>query len=384
LAREAPLAEEVLDGKRLAPYLRGCARALLAALLALDWAEVDRDRVPAEISLAALLNNLGELYLLAHGDARINRYLTMMEHARVLPHEAEYVTLGESLEELGYGLAAQWGLPEMVRESMRARNAQHLRPLCVMLATQIARYAFSGWIHPRQLADLRLVAELLDLDAHALRERIDRVLREFNRRAPQYGLSPLAALPLDEEEAGAGLPVADATRQALFCLAPRLDDFQRALERLTPGRPAGRDAIIRTLLRGLHRGLGLNRVVFAVYDPATRSLIAEQMVGTDFEPGFNRFRLSIDQGGLFGRLLARPLELWVGEGARNDLWPEVPMSVRNLTGVDRFFVRSLWRAGQPLGLVYADRRSSDCDLDERGYQGFLRLVALAETCLERA
>lgn len=382
LERQAPLAETVLDDRRLEHYRRGCGRALLAARLALDWAELERDRVPAEIALAALLNNLGELYLLARGDARINRYLEMMEeHPDVLPHEAEYVTLSLSLEALGYGLACAWNLPEMARESMRGRNARHPRPLYVMLATQIARHAFAGWCHPGQGSDLGLVSELLECDPPTLCDRLDCVLDRFNERALLYGLTPLEALP----RAGGHDDLAwfDRPCAAPFCLAPRADELERACATLTSGRIGDRETLILDWLHGLHRGLGLNRVVYVAFDPHRRTLTAEQLVGTDFEPGFNRFSLSLDRGGLFERLMTAPGALWLNATNRAGLDEQVPTDVKALTRAEGFMTRSVWVKGRPVGLVYADRRSADCALDERACQGFLRLSALAETALER-
>ena len=381
LERQAPLAEDVLDARRLEHYRRGCGRALLAALLALDWAEFERDRVPAEIALAALLNDLGELYLLARGDARIGRYLEMMEHPDVLPHEAEYVTLSASLEALGYGLACAWNLPEMARESMRGRNARHPRPLYVMLATQIARHAFAGWRHPGQGRDLGLVSELLECDPPTLSDRLDRVVDRFNERALLYGLTPLEALP----RAGGhdDLTWFDRPCAAPFCLAPRADELERAGAALSAGRLEDRETLILDWLHGLHRGLGLNRVVYAAFDPDRRTLRADQLVGTDFEPSFNRFSLSLDRDGLFARLMAAPGALWLNATNRAELGDQAPPDVETLTRVEDFMARSVWVAGRPVGLVYADRRSADCALDARAYQGFLCLSTLAETALER-
>jgi HD-like signal output (HDOD) protein len=381
LERQAPLAEAVLDAQRLEHYRRSCGQALLAALLALDWAELERDRVPAEIALAALLNNLGELYLLARGDARINRYLGMMEHLDVLPHEAEYVTLSVSLEALGYELALAWNLPEMARESMRGRHARHLRPLYVMLATQIARHAFAGWRHPGQEIDLGLVSKLLECDPATLFDRLDRVLDRFNERALMYGLAPLEALPRASGQHD--LAWLDRPCAALFCLAPRADELERARAALSAGLVEDREALVLGWLHGLHRGLGLNRVLYAAFDPDQRTLTAEQLVGTDFEPGFNRFSLSLDRGGLFARLMAAPGALWLNATNRAALDDQVPMDVKTLTRVEGFMVRSVWVGGQPIGLVYADRRSADCALDARAYQGFLSLSALGEAALER-
>ncbi len=376
----AKVADMALDDVRLASYRRSAGRSVLAALLALDWAELDRDRFPSEVSLAALLNNLGELFLLAHGDARINRYLELVEMSHVLPHEAEYVSLGQSLEDLGHLLAVQWGLPEMVREAMRARNARYPRTLCVMLATQIARDAFADWRHPQQSSDLRLAAALLNLDLSALMQRVNSVIGVFNRTAVHNDLKPLKLLPqyssqrADEREAP--LPAA-------FCLAPRADDYAACLNALSTDALPDREAVLVTVLRGLHHGLGLNRVVFAVYHPMQRTLTAEFMIGTDFEPSFNRFSLSLDDSaGFFSALLDAPAAIWLDEGNQDDLLPRIPRSIIELTGITHFFIMSVWVHGAPLGVIYADRRSESCHLDERSYTAFRRLVSQAAERLE--
>lgn len=376
LASEAASEDSLADGPRIQAYRQSGGRAVLSALLARDWAELDRDRFPSEIGLAALLNNLGERYLIAHGDARMRRYLDMAERSSAFPHEVEYVTLGESLETIGYRLAKLWGLPLLIREAMRARNAQHLRTLCVMLATQIARYACAGWRNPMQGKDLRLVARLLDLDVAALRDRINRVLDDFNQGATGYALDPLGPLGSEAGEAA-------AAGESLFCLAPRADDYAQAEQSLRDAPHADRESVFRALLRGLHRGLGLSRGVVALQDAKRDALVAEHLIGTDFEPAFNRFILPMSDAGLFAALLAQAEGIWACDDRSSTCDCEVPRTVRELTGADSFFACPLRIGGRPLGLVYADRRGAACGLDALSFRRFLHLVRLAELCLER-
>ncbi|MBK1695086.1 histidine kinase [Chromatium weissei] len=378
LEAEAKVADAVLTDARLASYQRSAGRAVLAAVLAHDWAEIDHDRFPAEVSLAALLNHLGELFLLAHGDPRINRYLDLVEINHLLPHEAEYLSLGESLEELGHLLAQRWKLPEMVREAMRARNAQYPRALCVMLATQIARHAFSSWQRPTLMSDLRLVADLLALELLPLMRRINTVLIEFNYNAGDYGVKPLKLLPIEN---AIGI---SASWSVGFCLAPRADEVAACRAMFTAEQaPFSRDEVLIQLVRTLHHGVGLNRVVFARYHPRLQTLSAEFLVGTDFEPLFNRFRLVVDDDSVIQELLAVSRALWVNNDNAAELLPRIPSSVLELIGVKRFFMASLWVNTQVIGVVYADRRNESCQLDVRSFETFAQLVKQAGLCLAR-
>lgn len=368
LEAAAPLADAVLEPARLASYQRSAGRAVLAAFLAHDWAEIDRDRLPAEVSVAALLNHVGELFLLAHGDPRINQYLELVEINHLLPHEAEYLSLGESLEELGYQLSQQWHLPVMVREAMRGRNAQYPRTLGVMLATQIAGHACSHWQRPSQNADLCLTAELLALELPELAQRINAVLHKFNQTAAQYALRPLKLLPAE------GIPAAVVTELA-FCLIPREDEI--AACRAVLAAASSRDELLMALVQGLHHGLGLNRAVFACYHPRLNTLTAEFLVGTDFEPRFNRFQLTVTQDSLMQELLATPTALWINADNADELLPRLPIAVRELTGSGCCFIAALWVDTQAIGIVYADRRSDTCQLDARSYARFTQLVGEA-------
>jgi len=379
MATDAPVADERLDAASLPRYRRSAGQALLAARLATDWAESRHDMSPPEVALAALMYNLGELFLLAHGDRRIDRYLELVGDSHVLPHEAEYVSLGESLEELGLVLARHWKLPEMVRESMRARNAQHLRTLGVMLSAQIARDALSGWRHPMLTADLRLVGAFLDEPAKRVVERINDVVGSFNGDAAYYGLEPLQALALDEQ----GRCIAqDEAWRAHFCLAPRADDFAACLKALRGGA-ADKTQVLKALVRGLHHGLGLNRVAFAALSAQREYLVGEHLQGTDFEPEFNRFHLPLAEAGLFARLMDKPAAFWLKADNQAKAWPQVPERVRELVGVRSFFAMSLFVGDKPLGLVYADRRSSECELDARSYEAFRLLVRMAGQRIEQ-
>lgn len=373
-ARQARVADDVMEPAVLACYRRAAAQGMLAALLAAELAETRHDLAPPEVTLAALLHNLGELCLLAGGDRRIRRYLALVDEDHVLPHEAEYVTLGESLEDVGHAMAEAWGLPEMVREAMRARNALHMRTLGVMLAAQLARHALSGWARPTVGSDLDLTADYLDTDLSGVAERVDRVLESFNGEVHRYGLAPLSRLPAHLQS---------PAYRAHFCLAPRSDLFAVTLGLLRGGSIDDRAEVMAILCRGLHQGLGLNRVVFAGLDPRSRVLAAEVLQGTDFEPAFNRFRLPLREGGIVAKLLEGPAALWLNEANRARVWPLVPEGMRRLIGVEEFFIMSVFAGDRAAGLVYADRRCGRCRLDARAYGAFRLLVRLAAGHLER-
>ncbi|RNE94288.1 HDOD domain-containing protein [Marichromatium sp. AB32] len=376
LLEEVVEAERELEGNRLRAYRYALARGALAGALAADWAACGRDMFPAEVAAAALLHTLGEFVLLAVGDRRIGRYLQLVYLHHVLPHEADYVALSDSLGTLGYRLACRWALPEMVRESMRPHNAAHSRPLGAMLANQMARDACSGWRHPLLGRDLWLASELLELSPDVLTRRVNRVLALTRERLPV--LAETALMPLPTPARAPAVWDLRAPYQAPFCLAPRADELARCRHRLECG--GGEEALLTTLLYGLHRGLGLNRVAFFACAPDDRTLTPRLFVGSEFEPEFNQGGWRHRARTLLEGLLDAPGVVRVGCGGTVTL----PDELAERLGVDAFLAMPLWRGGVVLGLIYADRRCVCCHLDAGIEARFAALVMRASEILSRS
>ncbi|MCG5501695.1 HDOD domain-containing protein [Ectothiorhodospira lacustris] len=374
--------ERLLDPAAQARYLQVAARSAYTALLAEVWGDIRHDMIPAEVSLAGLFYNLGELVLAAHEERRIQRYLSLMADSSVLPHEAEYVALDLSLRAVGHQLAESWQLPEMVRHCMRPANARHLRTLGVMLAAKLAREAMRGWCSPGLVGDLRLAAEYLDVDAETVVTQINRVSGEFNLYGDLYGI--MAPIPeLQIEDIAGQLPQGPTSPAPAFCLAPRSDRFAQAEARLQAAASADEDEVVEVLLAGLHHGLGLNRVVFARLEDGGERLVPASMEGTDYEPDFNRATIDLNGRHLLTVLMRRPASFWLNPGNVAEMWPQVPESLRAAIGVQEFFAHSLFAGEHPVGMVYADRRSRACALDKRALAGFNRLTTLAQAELLR-
>ncbi|MBK1674105.1 hypothetical protein CKO35_12485 [Ectothiorhodospira shaposhnikovii] len=381
LEKSRPL-DQLLDPAARERYFQLAAQATYAAMLAESWGTLRNDMVPGEVALAALLFNLGELALAVHQERRIARYLSLMENTEVLPHEAEYVALNLSLKAVGHRLAGLWKLPDLVRHCMCPSNARHPRPLGVMLAAKLARHAIGGWCCPVQARDLRLVMEYLDADIESVVEQLNRVSREFNLNLNLYG--DLPAVPDLEAELIRDQWISGISSQRpVFCLAPRRDSLDQAEATLQSGKLGDEGEVLDVLLAGLHQGVGLNRVVFARLDEAENQLVPVSMVGTDYEPDFNRMTIDLYGRHLLTVLMKRPASFWLNPGNVDEMWYQVPQSLRDIIGVRAFFAHSLFAGDRPLGLVYADRRFDDCALDKKALSGFNRLVALAQAELLR-
>lgn len=375
-----PTIEDLIPRPVQAHLRRVMGRSYYASLLAGTWAQVRHDMIPTEVSLGALLYNIGEIALWTRIPAQMAELAVTKDRCRVPAHEAEYVVLGFALEPLSHRLAQAWSLPPMVLESMEARYAQEMRTLGVMLAAQLSRHAFSGWRDPYFVQDLDLAAEYLHVSLDDLTNSVNGITQQFNKLADHYDLPALTAL--SGELIAAARERMQKGSGRILCLAPR-QDILRALQ----GRLAkGEGEAVRTALEALHHGLGLNRAVFARLGGERDApvLVAESLIGTDYQPHFNRFRLPLGGNGLFEALMKKPSAVWINAQNRAKLWPLVPEEVKALISVDSFYAMSVFAQGKPVGLLYADRHSRACQLDARAFEDFKRVGALTAKALEPA
>lgn len=377
-AKRMPTIEDLIPRPVQAHLRRVMGRSYYASLLAGSWAQERHDMVPTEVSLGALLYNLGEIALWTKIPAQMAELAVTKERCRVPAHEAEYVVLGFALEPLSHALAQRWNLPPMVLESMEARHAQELRTLGVMLAAQLSRHAFGGWRDPYFVQDLDLAAEYLHARLEDLANAINRITLEFNKVAEHYDLPAL--LPLSGELIAAARERMQKGSGRILCLATRQDILQTMQGQLVKGEGQP----IANALHALHHGLGLNRVVFARLSGEGDApvLVAESLIGTDYQPHFNRFRLPLGGNGLFEALMKKPSAVWINAQNRAKLWPLVPEEVKALISVDSFYAMSLFAKDKPVGMLYADRHSRVCQLDARSFEAFKRIGALSAKALE--
>lgn len=359
-------------------------RATYTAMMAEDWAHRRHDIEPDEVALAALLNSLGGLVLWAAMPDKMERLTELKDIQGALPHEAEYVVLDFGIEHFGHELARQWQMPQLVIEGMEAGRAQESRSLGVILAVQVCRAAAYGWRGPEAIENVRLAADYLGMDPESFAEAVNEVTEDFNAIVDHYGLLPMPPLDIERLEESAEESAKVVCKDA-FCLAPRSDVVVAIVQRLAKPDAlfSSAEALLAELATTMHDGLGLNRVVFAVPSGDGSALTAHTVVGADYEPAFNRFRVPLREGQLFTLLMQKPAAFWLNDANREGAWPRVPRPVRELIGVESFYAVSIFVHGKPYALAYADRRLESCRLDKRSFESFKRLIVLATKVLEQ-
>ena len=388
IANSLPSVEKDLPEKARTQVLFTFTRAYYAGMQAFNWARQRRDMTPDEVFASAQLHFLGEIILSMFAPEKLQEIYVMRTEEHVASEEAQYIILGFTLDQLSLEIAKRWHLPNLVSEALHPENARFPRAYGVMLAVQLARYATTSWTDPKTMQLMSNAAEWLK------EENIDRVIANCHstaaaaaRGSAYYGVKP-AALQFVQvtpvlNEAPTTAKILPQTEAAGICLSPQLDLLKDQLRHLTDATLVEKNEIISTAIDALHDGIGLNRVVFAVIDIECHSLVAHAVAGTENDPSFNRFHLSLKQPHLFYHLMEKMQGVWINDQNREKFWPLVPKEFQRMIMLNSFLAMSIFVNKKAVGLVYADRHTLDCVLDIHSYQYFKTVCMQFAKSLER-
>jgi len=359
-----------------------------------DFARVLREIAVDELYMAAVLHNLGSMLLDLHAPEEMARVRELVRAKQMKAVEAEYVVFGFSSDQLTIELALLWKLPAILLDSLRGENARHRRVLSVMLAARLAEEAELGWYSQTMWDLLEQLSDLLLSDTASVATLVHQNAVYAARSSRHLGVwHPAIALlhpvPTPESEVAvsqdtpAPSPSTDSDDEVHFCLVPQRPVLDRVLQRLT--NKDDKELLLRDVLmltmEGMHDGLGLNRVLFAMLTPDKGQLRARRVIGCDNDPLFSRFAVDLNSHNLFMRLMEKPRALWLDDNNRDEFLPIVPVDVQKILRNDSFFVMSLFIKEKPIGVFYADRHTPACRLDEKSYKHFKHLVTQASMCL---
>lgn len=386
-----PLLEKVENGESRQRLNRIYARSFHAAHLARHLATLRHDMDPAEIYLAAFLHDLGEMLLALYAPKKLQEIESHPKQQSIEPREAEYVVLGFGVDHLSLELGRRWYQPSLMRDSLKAENAANPRVLGVMLAVQIAKAAEQGWYTQKMTKTLEELARHMHKELGEVTAMVHRNAVEAAREAQMYGIPPPAINLIHpsqpEAEPGYVEPepeVAEVEEDSGgFCLAPQLHILKQSLVKLKTAREdaLNLNQILSLAMDGLHDGIGLNRVVFAMRNPDKYQLVSRAIAGADNDPQFSQFVINLHGSHLFSRILDKPQGLWVNDDNRSKIWPMIPPEVYRLIQSNSFYLMSVFVQEKPVGIFYADRHTGTSALDETSYKYFKQVVTLTANAM---
>ncbi|MBK1718227.1 HDOD domain-containing protein [Thiocystis violacea] len=393
------LVDNLVEGVAKERLERELARALHAATQARALANAHGDKSPEEVFIATLLYRVGELAFWCFGNEQCDRIEQLLQQPGMTPEEAQERVLGFRLSRLSRRLIHEWHLTTLLQEAIDYPARQDPRIQSVMLGQRIARCAEEqGWRSEAMEALIQKAAKLTDLSETEAKALIHERAQAAAMMACDCGATVAAALipqPSNPRgtpaEAAAMEPppedVASPPADAYPRPDPKLQSrILRELASIIESDQCDFNVIMELVLEGLYRGLGMDRVVFALTTPDKQVIKAKCGLGVDEEALPQRFffrRPAMGSDILFQTLdSGRPYLVTLRE--REDNPGLVPEGLTGLIGMAPFMVAPIIVNQQRIGIFLGDRGLSQRPLDPTCYEAFKHFVHQANLGLTQA
>ncbi len=378
IAKTLPRLEKTLSETAQNQVLRTFCRATHAGFQAVYWAKLRRDMTPDEVFAATQLHFLGEMILAIHAPEQLLAAFKLRREKNISSEEAQYITLGFTLDQLSLAIAEAWQLPLLVREALQSENASNPRGFGIMMAVQLSRSATIDWYSEKMTGIYEHMSELLNTSINDISRQSHKLAIEIAQNNQFEGVLQAATLlprVQSKETPSQVKQTISKDYQADICLMPQVSILRATMEKLRDAVKTRQDEsnLLNICLQGLHDGIGLNRVVFAKLDSKHHQLSASVSIGTDNDPVFNQFSIALQEKDLFGMLLKKSQAICINDSNRNKFWALVPEKFQKIIGTNSFVAMSIFLNNIPVGIMYADRHTSSCQVDESSYQYFKKL-----------
>lgn len=360
------------------------ARSFHAAVQARNIAGYVLSKHAEEVFIAALLHHLGELAFWGCGGEQADELAAALAQPGIEADETVREVLGTSFRQLTQGLVKSWNLGETVSLAHAGANQHDPAAYAVQLGVRISEAALQGWESPEMEAVLAKMAAFVDLSAEDALQQVLASAEEAVKVASTFGASKLCRLiPNTDPEQ---IRLQQEERKARL-LQPDLLVMQQALQDLGLMISARADVgvVLDTLLKGLHRGAGLERVMLTVLADGQSRFRAKRVIGDKSEQWLQDFVLPAEQAEqphIFSYALRHREAIWMGVPASYNLAELVTQPIRRSLGNGMFFIAPIIAGTREIGVLYADSRLSGRALRHEQFVAFQRFTQLTGRCLE--
>lgn len=360
------------------------ARSFHAAVQARNIAGYVLTRHEEEVFIAALLHEVGELAFWGCGGEQADELGDALEGRDTDHDQAVQRVLGTSFRQLNLGLIKSWNIGELASLAHSTANLRDPAVRSVSLGVRISAAALNGWGCPEMEGLVRELAEFSGISEADAMQQVLASADEAVNVATTFGASRLCKLiPSTDPEQ---VLLQQAQRKASQ-LQPNLSLMQQAMQDLGTMATTRGDVglILDALLKGLHQGAGLERVMLTVLADQQTTFRAKRVAGEQTQLWLDEFALPADQSGqmhIFSYVLRQRQPLWMGVPASYNLDELVTLPLRQQLGKGMFFIAPLMAGAREIGVLYADGRISGRALKHEQFVAFQRFTQLAGRCLD--
>ena len=379
--------EAVLKEKSSPLLLSTLASSLHAASQAKALCFKMKPSQQEEVFVACLLSHLAELLVLGVQEAEVKLLSDDLE-AHSTGQEKDRAAekyLGVSITRLSKTLMKQWRMQGLIMDVISSPSSDELAKniQAIHLGNEISRASLLGWDSAEFKDLMQKISDFQEIPPEDVKRNIMKVADITSDTIMSFGKKVL-------------LDYVPTSKKAAKSIRSKDDDLS---EQLSPDNAfqvqtldqikqmmSGQfniNSIFKVVLKGLHKGVGLERTSLAIFDKHHSKFVAKYVVGAGTENWKERFvvRYERNQFGFLFQLFQRDQKVWVGGEQFKEVSTYVGSEFLGITGQKQFFIAPLQVDNKMIGFIYSDMGCTSNALTIGYFEGFHKFIQQANTAL---
>lgn len=399
IATTVMLFEHLQDKSSARELKEGFLRSNLAGLLAREASRGLLARDTEEAFICSMFHNLGQLLAQYYFPEEVETIRSLMQSKRLSERAASAQVLGLSFDEIGIGIAQNWGFPQSIVDSMRKLPEGPVRKptthedalrvvsgfsneVCGLIASASPEERAKGLrnVSERFSASLNISEKKLqaaveesfeELKEIATTLRVNLTQSPFARQVKQFtgagdgetakaadaemdGLDDtvLNTVPVYAEEASSEESAADSVPEdAQAVLSAGIQDISNSLV-----DDFALNDILRIILETMYRSMGFRRVLLCLKDVKTGMMAGRFGFGPDTTDLARRFRFPIAyEADVFHLAIHKSVDIIITDIDDPKIAQRIPRWYRDKVTAKTFVLFPLTLKNNPVAMIYCDK-----------------------------
>lgn len=378
------LVDNLSQGAQRQKLVDEMAQAFHAATQAQEFAKLTKAGEPEDIFVATLLSRLGKMAFWAFADDKADELMQQITEG-LDEDNAEANVLGFNLNDLTKALSREWHLGDVVEDYLHGRIDKK-KAACIEAGLALADTAKSGWDNDAADEVIKDVASSLDLKVAQVEDRAHanaRVAKDVTKLYGSFAASQCIPLPnqplLDDIEVQTEAAIeqveAEPAQQEIVAQSyPEPDiNYQMTVMQEISATVQERPSIgiiLEMVLEGIHRGVGMDRAVFAMFNPERTQLRCKYVIGDNAENIQQMLLIDVRRPeNVFHQIIKSQQARWI-PGDPKQLGGTLSRETMQLLGTPPYYVMPAIVRNKVIGLFLADRNSSGRPLQQQDFLAF--------------
>ncbi|GIU45999.1 HDOD domain-containing protein [Shewanella colwelliana] len=383
----AKLLSSLLENKGLSEsvyhrLLTLMARAFQAAMLAKMMLKDHDEDLQEEVFIAALLYHLGEsAFWSMGGEATEQLDARLREDNGKDGNSVIREQLGASFTQLTMGIARSWGLGDVLVKSLSNPNERTPEIRSIFLANKISELMVQ---EPCDVVELnhriKQAADMLGVEVDEFKGQMIRCSKATKALADTYGAKVLVSfLPSTEK-----LTLEVAPEEVVAIRSPNVTLQLKKLRDLTDCaiKRANFNEVITITLEGVLDGIGMDRCGVMLLSPNRKRLQPRVVLGDNGEIMKNEFIVELQSAKtVFSEAIELRQPLFIEKPSSEKWRLYMDSDIVKYTSSTGFMLAPLVIENKVIGLLYADRHSSERVISADDFERFTHFSQLTNVCL---